>query len=120
MPQDNPLARLIEQHRRDTGESYATIAQRGEMARSVVHALATKPIAQPPRLKTLEHLAKGLELPREQVVQAAQSAAGYQVYVERTPNTDTQILIANVEQLTPEQRAEVAALVEQFLAERPS
>ncbi|MEV4642786.1 hypothetical protein AB0J80_36140 [Actinoplanes sp. NPDC049548] len=111
----NPLAALIEAHRTRTGETYRTIAARAQMAPATVHALANNPIKVPPKLATLEKLAVGLQLDLAEVQRAAQKAAGFYVYEEQTPDSDVQILIGNYRQLTPAERAEVAALVESLL-----
>jgi transcriptional regulator with XRE-family HTH domain len=111
----NPLAALIEGHREQTKETYRAIAARAQMAPATVHALANNPIKEPPKLATLEKLATGLQLDLSVVQRAAQEAAGFHVYDERTPDSDVQILIGNYAQLTPAERAQVAALVESFL-----
>jgi hypothetical protein len=85
------------------------------MPRSTVHKLATKPITALPKRETLEKLAVGLRLPVDVVIRAAQEAAGYHLYEETLPDADTVILISNIEQLTPEQRATVGSLVSHML-----
>ena len=115
----NALARLIEAARRASGESYAEIARRGQMPASTVHKLATTDLHTPPKKETLESLAKGLDLPVKVVTRAATEAAGYYVYEDTLPDSETQVLIANIEQLTPEQRASVTALVGHMLKSMP-
>ena len=111
----NPLAQLIADHRARTGHSYSDIGRRAGLSRSVVHTLATQPISSTPKPETLAKLAAGLELDLAVVTRAAQRAAGYEVYEERTPDSDTKILIGHFEKLTPAERARVAALVEELI-----
>lgn len=115
----HPLAQLIEARRRDAGESYGEIAERGgeRLSKSYVHKLATTDQPTMPRPEQITALATALRVPEEVVMRAAQQSAGYHVYEERLPGTDTQVLVANIEALTPEQRASVAALVHHMLGD---
>lgn len=117
---DHPLARLIEARRRDAKESYGEIAERGgeHLSKSYVHKLATSPRPPLPRPEQITALAAALEVPEEVVMRAAQESAGYHVYDERTLDGETEILIANIEQLSPEERASVKALIEHLLRMR--
>lgn len=66
------LQRLIEDHCRRTGETYADIARRGGFtSRSSVHAAATRDYTKTgPRPDTVNKLAKGLNVPESVVRQA--------------------------------------------------
>lgn len=109
------LARLIAEVRESSGDSYADIADRGGMPRSTVHKLATAELTGLPKRETLERLARGLNVPVEIVTQAAHTSTGYHVYAEATPDATTQVLIANISRLDPDQRAAVAALVQRLI-----
>ncbi|MFI5840530.1 hypothetical protein ACIA8K_12560 [Catenuloplanes sp. NPDC051500] len=111
MAQLNPLARLISDHQQRTGESYAKIGRRGNLSRSVVHALANNPIKAVPKPETLAGLALGLGLPVERVTIAAQRAAGYNVY-PATLATGDEIVIAHYHQLNEADRRRVADFIE--------
>jgi transcriptional regulator with XRE-family HTH domain len=118
-PGENPLQALIRLRRHERGWSYGGIAARGGLSRSTVYYLATaSPLVRSPSASTLERLAVGLALPVEVVRRAAAQALGLHVYVESEPEADPdlEVLIASVEQLAPEDRQHVAALVRSLLA----
>jgi transcriptional regulator with XRE-family HTH domain len=102
----NPLQRLILQRLRERGWSYGEVARRGGLPRSTVYTLAsTRNLARPPRPATIDALAKGLDVPVSAVRAAAAESTGLH-YQERD------LLIASIDELTPEDRRHVAALVE--------
>ena len=115
----NPLQRLIQQRLRERGWSYREVARRGGLPHSTVHTLAsTRNLARPPRPATIDALAKGLEVPAAAVrAAAAESIARH--YYDRAPaepghpaDREKELLIASIDELTPEERRHVAALVE--------
>jgi HEAT repeat protein len=67
-----------------------------------------------PQPATLEGLARGLELPLDTIRRAAAEACGIHLY-EAAPDPEVDVLIASVQQLSPENRRHVAALVESLL-----
>lgn len=111
-PEPTALQRLIIDRMRERAWSYGAVARRGNMPRSTVHHLATtaSPV-RPPRPDTLEALARGLELPLSAVRNAAAQATGLHVGTV-TVDSETAVLIASLEELTPEDRRHVAALIE--------
>ena len=86
--------------------------------RSTVYTLATtRNLARPPRPATLDGLAKGLDVPVSAVRAAAAESTGLYYYDEVPAGrehaaTRKEILIASIDELTPEDRRHVAALVE--------
>ncbi|WP_042364008.1 helix-turn-helix domain-containing protein [Streptacidiphilus neutrinimicus] len=97
------------------GWSYGDVARRGEIPRSTVHHLATSDrLVRMPQPATLEGLARGLELPLDTIRRAAAEACGIHLY-EAAPDPEVDVLIASVQQLSPENRRHVAALVESLL-----
>jgi transcriptional regulator with XRE-family HTH domain len=118
-PALNPLQRLIQQRLRGRAWSYGEVAKRGGMPRSTVYTLATtRNLARPPRPATIDALAKGLEVPVSVVRAAAAESTGLHYYGE-TPagqepagDQERELLIASIDELTPEDRRHVAALVE--------
>ncbi len=115
----NPLQRLIQERLREQGWSYGEVARRGGFPRSTVYNLATtRNLARPPRPATIDALAKGLDVPVSAVRSAAAESTGLHYYdevpVERGPSGDQEreLLIASIDELTPEDRRHVAALVE--------
>jgi transcriptional regulator with XRE-family HTH domain len=121
-PQDlalNPLQRLIQQRLRERGWSYGEVARRGGLPRSTVYTLATtRNLGRPPRPATIDALAKGLDVPVSAVRAAAAESTGLHYYdetpggPEQPADRDRELLIASIDELTPEDRRHVAALVE--------
>ena len=118
-PALNPLQRLIQQRLRERGWSYGEVAKRGGMPRSTVYTLATtRNLGRPPRPATIDALAKGLDVPVSAVRAAAAEATGLHYYdeapagQEHPGDQERELLIASIDELTPEDRRHVAALVE--------
>src|ERR1700735_1924277 len=115
----NPLQRLILQRLRERGWFYGEVARRGGLPRSTVYTLATtRNLARPPRPATIDALAKGLDVPVSAVRAAAAESTGLHYYDEvpagpqQPADRDRELLIASIDELTPEDRRHVAALVE--------
>jgi transcriptional regulator with XRE-family HTH domain len=117
--ESNPLQRLIARRLTEQGWSYGEVARRGGLPRSTVYTLATtRNLARPPRPATLDGLAKGLDVPVSVVRAAAAESTGLHYYddVPAGPgpagDLERDLLIASIDELTPEDRRHVAALVE--------
>jgi hypothetical protein len=87
------------------------------MPRSTLYTLATtRNLSRPPRPATIDALAVGLDVPVSAVRAAAAESTGLHYYddVPTGPGGDQerQLLIASIDELTPEDRRHVAALVE--------
>jgi transcriptional regulator with XRE-family HTH domain len=115
----NPLQRLIQQRMRERGWSYGEIARRGGLPRSTVYTLATtRNLVRPPRPATIDALARGLDVPVSAVRAAAAESAGLHYYDEAPTGRDDpddrerELLIASIDELSPDDRRHVAALVE--------
>ena len=115
----NPLQRLIQQRLRERGWSYGEVAKRGGLPRSTVYTLATtRNLTRPPRPATIDALAKGLDVPVSAVRAAAAESTGLHYYdegpagQEHPGDRERELLIASIDELTPEERRHVAALVE--------
>jgi transcriptional regulator with XRE-family HTH domain len=115
----NPLQRLIRQRLAERGWSYGQVARRGGLPRSTVYTLAiTRNLGRPPRPATIDALAKGLDVPVSAVRTAAAEATGMHYYDEPAArqqdpgDRERELLIASIDELTPEDRRHVAALVE--------
>jgi transcriptional regulator with XRE-family HTH domain len=115
----NPLQRLIRDRLRERGLSYGEVARRGGLPRSTVYTLAvTRNLARPPRPATIDGLAKGLDVPVSVVRAAAAESTGLHYYDEvprgreRQGDSERELLIASIDELTPDDRRHVAALVE--------
>ena len=130
-PALNPLQRLIQQRLRERGWSYGAVARRGGLPRSTVYTLATtRNLARPPRPATIDALAKGLDVPVSAVRTAAAESTGLHYYDEPSArqqdpgDRERELLIASIDELSPEDRQHVLALVESLRkktgAERPS
>ena len=111
----NALQELVRERLERQGWSYGDVARRGGIPRSTVHHLATvERLVRMPQPATLEGLARGLELPLDNVRRAAAESCGIHVY-ESAPDPDTGALIASLQQLSAQDRRHVAALVESLL-----
>src|SRR6185437_12022006 len=73
---------------------------------------ATRNLARPPRPATIDALAKGLDVPVSAVRAAAAASTGLHYYDEAPGEPERELLIASIDELTPEERRHVAALVE--------
>jgi transcriptional regulator with XRE-family HTH domain len=115
----NPLQRLIQQRLQEQNLSYGDVARRGGLPRSTVYTLATtRNLVRPPRPATIDALAKGLDVPVSVVRTAAAESTGLHYYDEapseqrRSGDQERDLLIASIDELSPEDRRHVAALVE--------
>jgi transcriptional regulator with XRE-family HTH domain len=122
----NPLQRLIQERLAERGWSYGGIARRGGLPRSTVYTLATtRNLGRPPRPATIDALAKGLDVPVSAVRTAAAESTGMHYYNEPTArprdpgDQERELLIASIDELTPEDRRHVAALVESLRNKAP-
>ena len=123
----NPLQRLIQQRLRERGWSYGEVAKRGGLPRSTVYTLAmTRNLTRPPRPATIDALAKGLDVPVSAVRAAAAESTGLHYYddvpggQEQRGDQERELLIASIDELTPEDRRHVAALVESLRNRAPA
>jgi hypothetical protein len=89
------------------------------LPRSTVYTLATtRNLARPPRPATIDALAKGLDVPVSAVRAAAAESTGLHYYDEAPAerehpgDPERELLIASIDELTPEDRRHVLALVE--------
>jgi len=115
----NPLQRLILQRLRERNWSYGEVARRGGLPRSTVYTLATtRNLVRPPRPATIDALARGLDVPVSAVRAAAAESTGLHYYDEapserpRPGDRERNLLIASIDELSPEDLRHVAALVE--------
>jgi transcriptional regulator with XRE-family HTH domain len=122
----NPLQQLIHRRLQERGWSYGDVARRGGLPRSTLYTLATtRNLARPPRPATLDALAKGLEVPISAVRAAAAESTGLHYYDEapaereHAGDPERELLIASIDELSPEDRRHVAALVESLRRRAP-
>ena len=114
----NPLQRLIQQRLKEGKLSYGDVARRGGLPRSTVYTLATtRNLVRPPRPATIDALARGLDVPVSVVRTAAAESTGLHYYDEAPPghqpgDQERDLLIASIDELSPDDRRHVAALVE--------
>ena len=115
----NPLQRMVQQRLRERGWSYGEVARRGGLPRSTVYTLATtRNLVRPPRPATIDALARGLGVPVSAVRAAAAESAGLHYYDEAPTgqhdphDRERELLIASIDELSPDDRRHVAALVE--------
>ncbi|MGH3251695.1 MAG: helix-turn-helix domain-containing protein [Trebonia sp.] len=122
----NPLQRLIQQRLRERNWSYGEVARRAGLPRSTVYTLAaTRNLVRPPRPVTIDALARGLDVPVSVVRAAAAESTGLHYYDEAPSgpravgDQERDLLIASIEELSPEDRRHVAALVESLRKKAP-
>src|SRR5262252_7659568 len=115
----NPLQRLILERLHERSWSYGEVARRGGLPRSTIYTLATtRNLARPPRPATIDGLAKGLDVPVSAVRAAAAESTGLHYYDEvpaereHPGDQERELLIASIDELSPDDRRHVAALVE--------
>jgi transcriptional regulator with XRE-family HTH domain len=112
----NELQGLIQRRMTQQNWSYGDVARRGGLPRSTVHYLATsEKLVNPPMPRTLEKLARGLDVPLETVRAAAAAAAGLAVWQEKTPDPEIEVMVAGLAKLTAEERRHVQALISSLL-----
>jgi transcriptional regulator with XRE-family HTH domain len=122
----NPLQRLIQQRLREQGWSYREVAGRSGLSHSTIYSLAmTRNLARPPRPATIDGLARGLDVPVSVVRAAAAQSTGMHYY-DGPPaghhdhdDQERELLIASIDELSPEDRRHVAALVESLRNRTP-
>lgn len=110
----NALRHLIETRRAEKRLSYGDIARAGGLPKSTVHKLATTVRwTKAPHPETLDRLALGLGVSASVVRRAAAEASGLTaVHTVEETDEGLRVLIGSIEELTPDQRAQVAALVD--------
>lgn len=108
----NALQRLIQRYLDEhPGETYASIARRGNIKAGTVQAVAKRPRKrQMPTHETLEGLARGMSMSLDVVEQAARQAAGINATVIEigTDDEDVMMLLAVSRELDPERLRELA------------
>src|ERR1700730_3793775 len=114
----NPLQRLIQQRLKEGKLSYGDVARRGGLPRSTVYTLAPpRNRGPPPPPATIDALARGLDVPVSVVRAAAAESTGLHYYDEapsghQPGDQERDLLIASIDELSPDDRRHVAALVE--------
>jgi transcriptional regulator with XRE-family HTH domain len=115
----SPLQRLIRDRLRERKWSYGDVSRRGGLPRSTVYTLATtRNLVRPPRPATIDALAQGLDVPVAVVRAAAAESAGLHYYDQAPAGAaqpgkpERDLLIASIDELSPDDRRHVAALVE--------
>jgi transcriptional regulator with XRE-family HTH domain len=115
VPSATALQRLIRDRLRERHWSYADVSRRGGLPESAVRTLATTPNqVRPPRPAAIDALTRGLDVPVAVVRAAAAESAGLHYYDEAAPGAGDQeadLLIASIDELPPEERLRLAALV---------
>lgn len=113
----NALQQLIADYLADhPGESYTSIANRGELPKQTVQSLATKATPrQTPRPDTISRLARGLQTSESVVRHAAGEAAGFGI--EGLQAGDETLLIAEFRDLDEQSRADLQRRLRYLAAE---
>jgi hypothetical protein len=102
----NALQQLIHQHMETTGENFTDIATRGGLPRQTVSALMTRTTySSIPHQRTLDRLAKGLQVSKATVRNAA--AASMTIGNGRTADTPAAVLLMDLAEKLPEWQVRV-------------
>lgn len=111
------LARLIERHRERTKEKFKQMAARGGLPTTTLQNLAGNPLKQMPQRETLDKVAKALQVDLAVVVRAAGEACGLVLYDDEAlpSDPDTQAIISNFGNLTPDQRKAILLQVDYWV-----
>jgi hypothetical protein len=116
----NALQQLIADYLADNpGETYSSIARRGELPRQTVHALAKKAAPrQTPHPDTIAGLARGLQVSEEVVRRAAGEAAGYgKTVTTEHLSAHGRTIVESASQLDPERQEALARRARALLRE---
>lgn len=97
------------------GWTYAELARRTRLPRSSVHKLATHRLRRTPEPRTLEALARGLDVPVAEIQARAAESLGFALTIENGPGPDASVITASIERLSAEDRRHVLALVASLL-----
>jgi transcriptional regulator with XRE-family HTH domain len=111
----NALQTLVRERMAELKWTAGRVAIEGGLPRSTVYNLLRADLKDPPSIKTIEGLAKGLRCSAESVRQAVAQSVGLILYDESDDDTDTTILIATSRRLSPERRRELRRLAEIML-----
>lgn len=116
----NALSVLIQRRKRELGLTWKELASKGGFSsHTIIYALATKTEHRsPPRLETLQRLARALEVPENVVRAAAYDAAGHTVQETKIPLStveDIRVIAAGAADMSEHDRAIVRNLVESIL-----
>ncbi len=98
-----PLQQLLRKRRDELGLSYSEIEASSGINRATVHAILTTPGRQP-KPENLEALARGLRLPLATVTREAQLSAGYVVEVSSETDSELEVFVHMLREMTPERR----------------
>lgn len=118
----NPLSKLILSRKAELDLTWQEIATRGEFSsHSIVHALASKPVHKSmPRDATMHRLAKALDLPFDNIKQAAMDACGLRVgelQVGLADADNIRVIIASLADMDERDKDKLRRLAEAFAAE---
>lgn len=116
----NRLQSLIQQRLDERGWTLLEVSRRGGLPKQTLYRLMQQPIKRVPNEATISKLSRGLELPRPLVADAAAESAGIRIYTEVAQDSDTQVVIATMERLSPERRRAIRKMAEALADEHLS
>jgi transcriptional regulator with XRE-family HTH domain len=111
----NALQALVRERMEELKWSAGKVAAEGGLPRSTVYNLLRAEMRDPPSIKTMEGLARGLRCSEEAVRQAVAKTVGLLLYDESDEDTDTTIIITTSRRLSPERRRELRRMAEIML-----
>lgn len=108
----NRLQNLIQQRLDERGWSRNHLATRSGVPRQTVYKLMRAELKDMPEDRTLSRLAQGLEMPERLLRDAAAESIGIRIYDDAVSDSDTKVVIATMEKLTPARRRAIRKMVE--------
>jgi transcriptional regulator with XRE-family HTH domain len=111
----NAFQRRLNDRRIELRLSYPELAKRSGIPHSTTWRILNGPMVEPPKREQLEGLAKALDWPLTFLQQGAAEALGFHLYTDRSG--DMEVLIASLEELTPQQRRGIQRMVEELRRE---
>lgn len=107
----NALGEVIAEHRRRTGETQTAFAESCGLRRQTIMRLATAPrLARLPNPSTIDALARGLEMPREQITRVIIESMGVNPDTDVDYDASTLRVIQQMSEMTPPEREAMVAL----------
>jgi transcriptional regulator with XRE-family HTH domain len=107
----NELAKFIRETAADNGWSLRQVARRSDLPAATVQKVVSADVM--PRIDTLEALARGLGVPKTQLLELAAKSSGYTR--QKITTDDISVVAAALNDLSPKQVAQVRSLVQSML-----
>ena len=111
----NPLARLILDRCATLNLSLSEASRRAGLSRNTVQAMVSRELRRPPAVESLQSLARVLEVPLQDLSDAAQRSTGYRVVDIDMDDPNIQLLVSTAQELDDEGREQLAEIATTLL-----